>query len=99
VAQGGPPDDHPPDWPFQAYRGETVIGRDGKTYPSTRPKYEYDDDEPAAKLTRDPLAEAAKLKIEIIALMKLMRPIEREQFKRALLEDLIAMSRELAVGQ
>jgi hypothetical protein len=33
---------------------------------------------PPPKLARDPLAEAAKLKVEIIALMKLMRPLERE---------------------
>ena len=48
----------------------------------------------APELARDPLAEAAALKTQIIGLMRLMRPIEREQFKMALLEDLLALERE-----
>jgi hypothetical protein len=100
------------------------VGRDGKSYPATKPAPSYDDDEPdadpsydyepddapywpqeratkteplprPARLSRDPLAEAAGLKSQIIALMRLMRPIEREQFKLALLEDLVAMDRAL----
>jgi hypothetical protein len=63
--------------------------------PDADPFYDYEPDPepkpksaplpPPPKLARDPLAEAAKLKVEIIALMKLMRPLAREQFKQALL--------------
>jgi hypothetical protein len=45
------------------------------------------------KLTRDPLAEAVILKRQILDLMKMMRPIERTEFRRALIEDVEAMER------
>jgi hypothetical protein len=69
---------------------ESVTGRDGKTYPATKPE--------PSKLVDDSLtalAEAARHKARIIELMRLMRPLDREQFKLALLEDLRDLERTL----
>ena len=44
---------------------------------------------------RDYLAEAVALKAQILDLLKMMQPIERTEFRRALIEEVEAMERTL----
>lgn len=75
-----PQAEYPPDWPHQAYRDETVTGRDGKTYPATKPPT----DGPPPDLT----AEAKKHLDKIVNLLRQMNQRERLSFRTAALQQI-----------
>jgi len=84
----------------------TAIGR-GLTAPSHAESRKRETelepgDEPEAeplpqptRPVRDYLAEAVALKAQILDLLKMMQPIERTEFRRALIEEVEAMERTL----
>jgi hypothetical protein len=60
------------------------------------PSYDYEPDPeplpPPAKLVRDYLTEAVAVKNQLLELMRLMRPIERQQLRRVLSEEINALN-------
>jgi hypothetical protein len=75
------------------YRQRKALPSDGERQMEMEPEPEIE--LPPARHTRDYLAEAAVLKSQILELMKLMRPIERTEFRRALIDEVEAMERTL----
>ena len=70
-----------------------ALPSDGERQRESEP--EPESQPPAVRLARDYLAEAAVLKSQILDLMKHMWPIERTEFRRALVEEVEAMERAL----
>jgi hypothetical protein len=73
---------------------ERVTGRDGKSYPATKPQ--TDADEPPR---RDLFAEANVLKLKVLDLVALMTNEERNQFRRVLIEEIAELMRTVPPGQ